>query len=171
MTLLNPNGVKEDIFIRLEGEDALPQAQAVLLPLARLAQEGDNTLAQGIKLGIFVPNTLNISEIEAWLPRLSLIAINFPSFSDGRGFSIAKRLRRTGFVNTLRAGGPLITDQFAYAIACGFDEVDIPETVFERQPVEQWLEAYKSVSCTYQRGYVASGNILEQRRAARLKGV
>jgi uncharacterized protein (DUF934 family) len=170
MKLLDVNGMKEDAFTRVEGDDAISVNTPVLIPFARLAQEGENILAQGGKLGVYVPNTLKIAEIEAWLPRLSLIAVAFPSFADGRGFSIAKLLRRAGFSKDLRASGPLIADEFAYAIACGFDEVEVPESVFDRQPICQWDHARKSISLTYQRGYVAAGNILEQRRAARLKG-
>jgi uncharacterized protein (DUF934 family) len=171
MKLLDAKGVKQDTFTRIEGDEPVPAHTPVMLPFSRLAQEGENILAQGVKLGVLVPNTLKITEIEAWLPRLSLIAVMFPSFSDGRGFSIAKLLRRAEFTKTLRASGPLIADEFAYALACGFDEVEVPESVFDRQPICQWDHARKSISLTYQRGYAAAGNILEQRRAARLKGM
>ncbi|MGL5447617.1 MAG: DUF934 domain-containing protein, partial [Rhabdaerophilum sp.] len=100
--------------------------------------------------------------------RLSLIAIAFPSFSDGRGFSIAKSLRHAGYRGTLRAVGPLISDQFAYALACGFDEVELPEAVASRQPIAHWLAAARAFRATYQRNHQAQGtSIPDQRRAAR----
>ena len=57
----------------------------------------------------------------------------------------------------------------AYAIACGFDEVELPEASAARQPVEQWVNALGQISHGYQRGYGDSGNILDRRRSARLK--
>ncbi|MEO9787281.1 MAG: DUF934 domain-containing protein, partial [Aurantimonas coralicida] len=89
------------------------------------------------------------------------------AFSDGRGFSLAKRLRRAGFEGTLRASGPLIADQFADALACGFDEVELPETMANRQPVQQWMEAKDTMSRHYQNGYGDDRSILRKRLAAR----
>ena len=60
-----------------------------------------------------------------------------------------------------------IADQFADALACGFDEVDLPETMANRQPVQQWLEAKDAMSVHYQTGYGAARSILQQRLAAR----
>ncbi|MFV0383421.1 DUF934 domain-containing protein [Paracoccus sp. (in: a-proteobacteria)] len=68
-----------------------------------------------------------------------LVAIEFPAFGDGRGFSLARRLRALGFDGTLRATGGLIADQYAMARRVGFDEVQIPATLAARQPQDQWL--------------------------------
>jgi len=68
-----------------------------------------------------------------------LLAIEFPSFSDGRGFSLARILREKGYEGRLRAVGGLISDQYAMARRVGFDEVQITAALAERQPQEQWL--------------------------------
>lgn len=68
-----------------------------------------------------------------------LIAIDFPAFTDGRGFSLARRLRELGYDGTLRATGGLIADQYAMARRVGFDEVQIPADLAARQPQDQWL--------------------------------
>jgi uncharacterized protein (DUF934 family) len=95
-----------------------------------------------------------------------LISVAFPAFNDGRGFSIAKRLRHLGFTGILRATGPLIADQYAYAKACGFDEIDLPETLALRQTADQWQRAANAISLSYQRGYYnRPATILDQRRA------
>lgn len=67
-----------------------------------------------------------------------LIAIDFPSFSDGRGFSLARRLRELGYKGRLRAAGRLIADQYAMARRVGFDEVEVAPDIAARQPAEQW---------------------------------
>lgn len=68
-----------------------------------------------------------------------LIAIDFPAMTDGRGFSIARRLRELGYEGRLRAVGRLIADQYAMARRVGIDEVLIPAELAKRQPQEQWL--------------------------------
>jgi len=73
------------------------------------------------------------------LPGLHLIRISFPAFSDGRAFTIARRLRMMGFAGELRALGPVIADQYAMARRVGFDSVEIPDDLAARQPQEQWL--------------------------------
>ncbi|MFT4782963.1 MAG: hypothetical protein ACI9IV_000693 [Paracoccaceae bacterium] len=68
-----------------------------------------------------------------------MIRVDFPSFSDGRGFSIARALRLRGYAGRLRARGHLIADQYAMARRSGFDEVEISDALAQRQPQKQWL--------------------------------
>ncbi|MGR3504145.1 DUF934 domain-containing protein [Pseudaestuariivita sp.] len=68
-----------------------------------------------------------------------MIRIDFPSFADGRGFTLARRLRRMGYTGRLRAKGHVISDQYAMARRCGFDEVEISEELAARQPEGEWL--------------------------------
>ena len=67
------------------------------------------------------------------------IRIRFPAFSDGRGFTLAARLRRLGYAGWLRAAGHVIADQYAMARRSGFDEVEIDADLAARQPEDQWL--------------------------------
>ncbi|MFT6168518.1 MAG: hypothetical protein ACJAR9_000628 [Celeribacter sp.] len=67
------------------------------------------------------------------------IRIDFPAFSDGRGFTLAKMLRLAGFTGRLRANGHVIADQYAMARRSGFDEVSISDDLATRQPEAQWL--------------------------------
>jgi len=67
-----------------------------------------------------------------------LIGIDFPAFNDGRGFTLARRLRELGFKGRLRATGRLIADQYAMARRVGFDEVEVAADIAARQPQEQW---------------------------------
>lgn len=68
----------------------------------------------------------------------ALVSVLFPVFSDGRGFTLARQIRATGFTGRLRATGPLIADQYAMARRAGFDEVEIPDDIAARQPEAQW---------------------------------
>ena len=68
-----------------------------------------------------------------------MIRIDFPSFADGRGFTLATGLRQLGYRGRLRAKGHVIADQYAMARRCGFDEVEIDDALAARQPEDQWL--------------------------------
>lgn len=67
------------------------------------------------------------------------IQINIPSAADGRGFTLARRLRLLGFEGRLRASGHVLSDQYAMARRSGFDEVEISDEIAERQPEAEWL--------------------------------
>ena len=165
MPLLDRSGYKNDLYHRVAGEGETGHSH-VLVPWASLsAALAAKTCDQ--RIGVEVLNATPVPEIKLLLRQLSLISIIFPSFSDGRGFSLARHIRNHGFTGVLRAHGPLIADQFAYALACGFDEIELPEESASRQPWTQWQAALHAISHGYQRGYGDSGNILEQRRAAR----
>ena len=94
------------------------------------------------------------------------IAIAFPAFTDGRGFSVAAALRNAGYTGRLRASGELIPEQFPFALDCGFDEVEISEERLARQPVAQWLAALDAIDVAYQPNERVA-DIFARRRAAR----
>ena len=72
------------------------------------------------------------------LDRLQLIRVDFPSFADGRGFTLARELRLMGYQGRLRAKGHVISDQYAMARRTGFDEVEISADLAARQPEGEW---------------------------------
>jgi uncharacterized protein (DUF934 family) len=72
------------------------------------------------------------------LANVSMIRVDFPSFADGRGFTIARRLRLMGYTGRLRAKGHVISDQYAMARRSGFDEVEISDALAARQPADEW---------------------------------
>ncbi|MBB4197925.1 hypothetical protein CCR94_18935 [Rhodoblastus sphagnicola] len=159
MLLLDRNGAKADPFARVETLDDVA-GKAVIVAF----DAAEKLLAAApAQAGVFAPNTLDAEQLSPFLDRLALIAIAFPSATDGRGFSLARQLRRLGFKGILRASGPLFSDQFPQALACGFDEVEIPDANAARQPVQQWLDALKRVTVTYQRDYAQGERILDRR--------
>jgi uncharacterized protein (DUF934 family) len=83
-------------------------------------------------------NTDDPARLSNRLADIALIRIAFPAFSDGRGFTLARRLRIMGYTGRLRAQGHVIADQYAMARRCGFDEVEISAELAARQPEDQW---------------------------------
>jgi len=82
---------------------------------------------------------VDLAALEGQLEGVAAIRVAFPSFADGRGFTLAARLRRMGFAGRLRAQGHVVADQYAMARRAGFDEVEIDDALAARQPAEQWI--------------------------------
>ena len=78
------------------------------------------------------PDSVNLS------PAPDIIRIAFPSFADGRGFTVARQLRLRGYTGRLRAKGHVLADQYAMARRAGFDEVEIDAELAARQPEASW---------------------------------
>ena len=89
-------------------------------------------------LALNVAQTTPLADIMPHLAHVALIRIAFPAFNDGRGFTLARRLRLAGYRGTLRAAGHVIADQYAMARRAGFDAVEIAPDLAARQPLAQW---------------------------------
>ena len=86
-----------------------------------------------------LPSDTNPTTLVGHLQRVQIIRVDFPAYSDGRGFTIARQLRLMGYKGRLRAKGHVISDQYAMARRCGFDEVEISAELAARQPEDHWL--------------------------------
>ncbi|MEO1274313.1 MAG: DUF934 domain-containing protein [Pseudomonadota bacterium] len=161
MMLVDRSGVIGDTWAVVDGEEPLPQGP-VILPFDRVA----SAVGRNQPTGVHLANDTDPADVEPYFPDLAIISIDFPSFADGRGFSIGRCLRERGFKGRLRATGPVIADQFAYLLECGFDEVAVAESVAKRQPAERWLAQLSKVTLSYQRGREGRASILDRRRAA-----
>jgi uncharacterized protein (DUF934 family) len=80
------------------------------------------------------------------LPQIELIVINFPVFTDGRGFSYARELRERGYQGELRAAGHFIRDQLTYLSRCGFDAFQMAD----ESQLEASLASLSDFSESYQ---------------------
>ncbi|MET1755879.1 DUF934 domain-containing protein [Novosphingobium sp. RD2P27] len=60
-------------------------------------------------------------ELLPYLDRLRLIEVNFPAWTDGRGYSSARVLREAGFTGEIRAVGDVVIDMLSHLKRCGFD--------------------------------------------------
>ena len=111
--LIKGNAVIEDSWTRIADTDATPDSGCYLIPLEKWLglTEIDHKNAS------LAPWIGADDDIEDCLPSLldaQLIAIDFPTFMDGRGFSTAEILRHAGFIGELRAVGNLIQDQLFF---------------------------------------------------------
>jgi uncharacterized protein (DUF934 family) len=80
----------------------------------------------GLPTGVIVPNTIDIETLAPDLPRLSLIALQFPKWIDGRAYSQARLLRsRYRFGGEVRATGDVLVDMMLLLARTGFDAVQL----------------------------------------------
>lgn len=100
--------------------ESLP-AGAVIVPLAFWLAHADALVARG-DAAPWIAGNEEPAALQPWIERLGLVAVDFPKFTDGRGFSIAFLLRsRLGYKGELRAIGDVLADQLFFMHRVGFD--------------------------------------------------
>jgi uncharacterized protein (DUF934 family) len=97
-----------------------------------------------------------------FLDRIRLIEINFPSFSDGRGYSAARILREAGYRGELRAVGEVLIDQLSHMRRCGFDSF-APDKRLDEADARR---AFATLAQVYQRAADHRRTIAELRHEA-----
>ncbi len=98
-------------------------------------------------VGVFVEAEERLDEIVDDLEHLSLIALDFPHFRDGRSYSKARLLReRYDFGGQIRAVGDVHHDQLFFMRRCGFDAFDLAEDF----DLEEALQGFEKYSVNYQ---------------------
>jgi uncharacterized protein (DUF934 family) len=121
MQLVKASRVVEDRFVRVTGDEPLPDGP-ILLPAERFLADSAELDARTGPVGVLWPNNRKVSELAPHLHQLALIALNFPSFRDGRAYSQARQLREHyGFRGELRATGDVLRDQHLFLVRAGFD--------------------------------------------------
>ena len=101
--------------------ETLPVSGAVIVPLAAWTAHRDAFAARG-DIGVWLGPADDPATLAADVATLPLIAVEFPQFTDGRGYSTARLLReRYAFTGELRAIGDVQRDQLYYLAQCGFN--------------------------------------------------
>jgi uncharacterized protein (DUF934 family) len=102
-----------------------PVPPHTLLPLKEWLERRDEVIGRD-DVGVWFAPDDEPETLGADAAALSLIAVEFPTFTDGRGFTIGRLLReRYGFVGELRAVGDVFKDTLLYLKRCGFDAFEI----------------------------------------------
>lgn len=110
--------------------DAAPGLPAgrILLPLVVWQQQREVLRTRQGEVGVWLNSDETAGQLAEDARSLPLIAINFPTFMDGRGFSTARLLReRFRFEGELRAIGYVIRDQLFYLKRCGFNAFSLAD--------------------------------------------
>lgn len=149
MALIKQGRVVDDPWTKVSGDATPPAAGAILVPYALWEQQRESLLTRNGPIGIALAGDQSPALIEADLARFELIALEFPTFKDGRAYSQARLLReRYGFSGELRATGDVLRDQFLFLHRCGFDAFEVAT----HDSATAWEAALSEISVTYQPG-------------------
>jgi len=144
MRIIKDKTIVEDGWAHYAGDGELPEGD-IIVPLdVWLDRRGE---LAGRRVGVRLEPDNHPKEIRGDLDELALIAINFPTFNDGRGYSSAKLLRdRYGFDKEIRAVGDVMRDQLFYMQRCGFNAYELKEG----RDINDALTAFNDFSVKYQ---------------------
>ena len=127
----------------------VPQTGDWIVPLVAWTEQRAQLVARqgsGGRNGVLLENTEDPRVLTADFDKLALIGVRFPKFTDGRGYSIARLLRRLGWQGELRAVGDVQRDELFYMSRCGFDAFELRDG----QNAENALTAFNDFTSPYQ---------------------
>ncbi len=144
--LLKSGAFAADTFASVADDAALPDGP-VIVSLARFSKEREHLLERNTPLGVKLKSDENPQLLGNDVNRLSLVALEFPKFRDGRAFSWARVLRtRLNFTGEIRAVGDFLFDQMNYQHRVGFDAWEVPDDF----RIEQFAAALAEMTNVYQ---------------------
>lgn len=142
MKIIKDKVIVEDSWVHFSGEGDMPTGK-IIVPLS-VWREGN---FEGREVGVLLQPGESPSEIRDDLEKVALVAINFPTFNDGRGYSYAKILRdRFNYTKEIRAIGDVMRDQLFYMQRCGFSAYEIKEG----RDINDAVKAFDDFTVTYQ---------------------
>jgi uncharacterized protein (DUF934 family) len=154
-------------FLGLDAEEPIPEALPagpIAVPLAAWKARRAELLARREPVGVWLAAGDDPAALAADAASLPLIAVHFPRFTDGRGYSAAVLLRtRHGYRGELRAFGDVGRDQLFYLKRSGFDAFSLAP---HRDP-ESALAGLEDFSLHYQGSVDDPVPLFRKRLAAR----
>jgi uncharacterized protein (DUF934 family) len=136
-----------------------PDAADLIVPPKLWALRRDDLLGRSGRLGLRLEPGDDPAQFAADLERFDLVAVSFPKFGDGRGYSTAKLLReRYHYRGELRAIGQITRDLLYFMEKVGFDAYELREG----EDRAEALAAFEDFSAAYQR-FAIRGQSLNSR--------
>ncbi|WP_027797942.1 DUF934 domain-containing protein [Paraburkholderia acidipaludis] len=142
---------------------ALPAGQ-VIVPLALWQAQRDALVASRSReeLGVWLAPESEPADIVGDFGKVALIAVDFPVFRDGRGYSTARLLReRYGYQGELRAIGDVLRDQLRFYERCGFDAYALRAD----KDLHDALKAFTEFTVQYQGAFDEPSPLFRRRHA------
>ena len=137
-------------------------AGAVIVPLPVWNVRKAELQARGTPVGVWLDVAEDPEAIAGDLASLAVIGVNFPKFTDGRGYSTARLLReRFSYTGELRAIGDVLHDQLFLMARCGFNAFALKDG----KDIAKALAAFETFKTPYQAA-VDQTQPLFRRRAA-----
>lgn len=147
MPLLKDGRLTDDPWLTVADDAELPLGRYVIVTLDRWRGERDTLVGRNAPLGLRLKSDQRPDEVVADLHHFDVIALEFPTFRDGRAYSTARRLReRFGYTGEVRAVGNVLRDQWAFMRRCGFDAFEVDHADAERA----WADSVGEIGVVYQ---------------------
>jgi uncharacterized protein (DUF934 family) len=147
MPLVKGGKITDDHFVQVADGAELPADGSVLVSAARLLENPEALFARSGKVGVIWPNNRDVDDLVPYLDRLSMVALMFPTFRDGRAYSQARLIReRYLYRGELRATGQVLRDQFVFMLRAGFDAFDVKK----QADAEAFAQTVRRYSVFYQ---------------------
>lgn len=144
--MIKDGQVIENTWTLISDEDVASIDSNSIIPLSSYLANSDSKTRNDV--GVMLENDVNLADVAEELLNAPVIAINFPGFMDGRGFSLARLLReRFAYTGEIRAVGHVIRDQLTYLKRCGFNSFCFAEDVDVNAAVNSlndFTEAYQT---------------------------
>jgi len=116
--------------------------------LSRFQADGDRLLSEGRRVGVRLQAHEEAEALAYDLPRLSVVALEFPKYRDGRAYTNARLLReRYRFKGEIRAVGDVLREQAGFMVRCGFDAFEPADEASSNE----WQAAARRYRHVYQR--------------------
>ena len=147
MALLKKDGIVIDSWTRIDDEAEISGVTQPIISLTRWKRDRDALLARNGEIGIVLGSDESPALIEGDIHRFAVICLDFPKFTDGRGYSYARLLRsRYKFTAEIRAVGNVLRDQAFFMRRCGIDALEI----VDGRSTDGWRQAFAELSVRYQ---------------------
>ena len=147
MQIIRNGAIVEDAFVHVANGEALPAQGDLIVGLSRYVEERDALRARAGKVGVRLASNEEAHTVEPYLGEVALVAIEFPTFKDGRGYTTARLLRdRYGYKGEIRAIGDVLRDQLRAMRRCGFDAYELKAG----KDIQGALQAFGEFSESYQ---------------------
>jgi uncharacterized protein (DUF934 family) len=131
---------------RTSGESGADDDSALLLTLDQWLADRERWIRRGGRLGVTLAPAHRVEMLVADLARFSLLAVEFPGPSEGRGYTQGRLLReRWLFTGELRATGAIGRDHIFFLARCGFNSFELPD-----REIESAAAAFSTFSAAYQ---------------------
>ena len=126
MALIKQGKRVEDPYLRLDADQDIPESGALLVPLVVWQDHWERLVDRGEPVGVLLASDEHPEIIGDDVDQIAMIALEFPTFRDGRAYSSARLLRdRFGFTGELRAVGDVLLEQLHYMERVGFDAFEV----------------------------------------------
>jgi uncharacterized protein (DUF934 family) len=137
----------EDPYTTVGDDEGLPPGD-VIISLARFQADGDRLLGEGRSVGVRLEPADEVEALTYDLPRIAVVVLALPKYSDGRAYTSARLLRqRYDYKGQIRAVGEVLREQAKFMVRCGMDAFEPADG----STPEQWAKAANRFRHVYQR--------------------